>query len=383
MGLREAVEALSNGDGVASQEEVDKLREAFLTEKWNNQQLQENMGLLELAMEEEGWRRFGARMRVELSRPGRLRAIEASRGMYMSNPLIKRAINVKTYYTWGQGVNTIAADETVQSEVIAPMMADEGNKAEWYSHQARLLTHVDRQIEGNLFMSLPTNMLGEVSLRSIPTEEIIDIHAKPGDRQQIWFYRRVWTEEEFDMATGEVNQVQYDELYPDYRYHPAAKPAKIGRYKVNWNAPIIHVRTGGTKLMKFGFPETYAALDWARAYKRFLEDWHTIVKSLAKFAWKRTPPARRLPQRRPSLTLLTRRAANWKSRRMTNFVGDKLERCSWIQPKETCPRSRPAELQLELMMLRLAASWWPGQWTSQTRSCRATWTLATLPLLRR
>jgi hypothetical protein len=296
MGLREAVEALSNGDGVASQEEVDKLREAFLTEKWNNQQLQENMGLLELAMEEEGWRRFGARMRVELSRPGRLRAIEASRGMYMSNPLIKRAINVKTYYTWGQGVNTIAADETVQSEVIAPMMADEGNKAEWYSHQARLLTHVDRQIEGNLFMSLPTNMLGEVSLRSIPTEEIIDIHAKPGDRQQIWFYRRVWTEEEFDMATGEVNQVQYDELYPDYRYHPAAKPAKIGRYKVNWNAPIIHVRTGGTKLMKFGFPETYAALDWARAYKRFLEDWHTIVKSLAKFAWKRSTTGEKIAE---------------------------------------------------------------------------------------
>lgn len=90
------------------------------------------------------------------------------------------------------------------------------------------------------------------------------------------------------MLTGEVATQQYDQLYPDYRYHPSAKPAKIGQYKVNWDAPIIHVRTGGTKHMKFGVPETYAALDWARAYKRFLEDWHTIVKSLAKFAWKRT-----------------------------------------------------------------------------------------------
>lgn len=296
MGLIEAAKVLANGDGIASAEEVNELREALLKEGWNNDQLRENMGLLELAMEEEGWRRFGARMRQELSRPGRLRAIEASRGMYMSNPLIRRAINVKTYYTWGQGVNTIAADDRVQSDVVDPMMADEGNKAEWYSHQARLLTHVDRQIEGNLFMSLPTDMLGNVSLRSVPTEEITDIHCKPGDRQQIWFYRRCWSEEEFDMATGEINMVGYDELYPDYRYHPAAKPAKIGRFKVNWDAPIIHVRTGGTKQMKFGFPETYAALDWARAYKRFLEDWHTIVKSLAKFAWKRSTTGEKLQE---------------------------------------------------------------------------------------
>jgi hypothetical protein len=38
--------------------------------------------------------------------------------------------------------------------------------------------------------------------------------------------------------------------------------------------------------MQFGVPGTYAALDWARAYKKFLEDWHTIVSSLARFAWK-------------------------------------------------------------------------------------------------
>ena len=38
--------------------------------------------------------------------------------------------------------------------------------------------------------------------------------------------------------------------------------------------------------MSFGVPGTYAALDWARAYRKFLEDWHTIVSSLARFAWR-------------------------------------------------------------------------------------------------
>jgi hypothetical protein len=306
MGLKEAVKALSNGDGLASQEEVDDLREALLKEGWNTAQLRENMGLLELVMEDEGWQRFGARMRHEFTRSGLTRMMEASRGMYMANPLIKRAINVKTYYTWGQGVNTVASDDRIQSDVVDPMMADEGNKAEWYSHQARLLTHVDRQIDGNLFMSLPTDMLGNVSLRSIPTDEILDIHTKPGDRQQIWFYRRCWTEEEFDMSTGDVVMQSYDELYPDYRYHPAAKPAKIGNYKVNWDAPIIHLRTGGTKHMKFGVPETYAALDWARAYKRFLEDWHTIVKSLAKFAWKRTTTGEKIAEEKAKFDAMSK-----------------------------------------------------------------------------
>jgi hypothetical protein len=49
-----------------------------------------------------------------------------------------------------------------------------------------------------------------------------------------------------------------------------------------------HVKVGGFRHMRFGIPETYSGLDWARAYKEFLEDWSTIVRSYARFAWKRT-----------------------------------------------------------------------------------------------
>jgi hypothetical protein len=50
------------------------------------------------------------------------------------------------------------------------------------------------------------------------------------------------------------------------------------------------MKVGGLSEMQFGIPETYQALDWARAYKEFLEDWATIVKSLSRFAWKMTVP---------------------------------------------------------------------------------------------
>lgn len=58
--------------------------------------------------------------------------------------------------------------------------------------------------------------------------------------------------------------------------------------------------------MKFGVPETYAALDWARAYKRFLEDWHTIVKSLAKFAWKRTTTGEKMQEEKAKFDAMKR-----------------------------------------------------------------------------
>ncbi|WP_062397869.1 hypothetical protein [Methanogenium cariaci] len=40
--------------------------------------------------------------------------------------------------------------------------------------------------------------------------------------------------------------------------------------------------------MQFGVSEVYAACDWARSYKEFLEDWTTIVKALSQFAHRLT-----------------------------------------------------------------------------------------------
>src|SRR5262249_50712420 len=55
---------------------------------------------------------------------------------------------------------------------------------------------------------------------------------------------------------------------------------------VRWDAPIYHIKTGGFSDMRFGVPEIYAAVDWAKAYKEFLEDWATITRALSRFAWK-------------------------------------------------------------------------------------------------
>jgi hypothetical protein len=221
----------------------------------------------------------------EFSRAGIQTLMEISRAMYMNSPLIRRSVDITTFYTWAQGANFHAKDDRIAKEIVQPTMENRFNKEELYGHQARLLTHVDKIVDGNLFFALFTNERGDVQIRNIPPEEITDIHTKDGDYRFVTYYRRVWTESNLQ-PDGTKSEVQHEELYPDWKYTPKYKPTNIGGIPVNWDAPVIFKKSGGLKRMQFGVPETYAAMDWARAYKKFLEDWHTIVSSLARFSWK-------------------------------------------------------------------------------------------------
>jgi hypothetical protein len=288
--IREAVTGSPGGPGGEERNMREQLRAASLMADV----AQENLARLEDNMDAGEWKRVSFQVEREFTRPGLDDICDLSRAMYLSHPLIKRVVNVTTYYTFGQGVTYKAHDDRVQKEVLDPHLADEGNKRELYSHQARLLTDVDQLVEGNVFMALFTDLEGSVKIRSFPTKQIREIYHKKGDAQSITFYRREWTEQVFDEETAQVKSVQNSGLYPDYLYQPKNKPQKIGRMEVHWDSPIIHKRSGGMKDMQFGIPETYAALDWARAYRKFLENWHTLVASLAKFAWNATTKGSKL-----------------------------------------------------------------------------------------
>jgi hypothetical protein len=261
----------------------------------------ENLQLLEMSMEDEGWRKLGIQAEREFTRRGLDQLIRVSRAMYLSHPLVKRGVNVTTYYTWAQGVTMQAKDQTVQDEIVLPTMDDDANRQELYGYQARILTDVDQMNEGNVFIVMFTNMNGDVSVRSIPTNEITEIMSREGDGRILTYYRRVWSESSMDLRTATPIIRQKEEFYPDWRYHPDNKPDTVAGIKVNWDAPIIHQKTGGLKNMRFGIPETYAAFEWARAYKSFLEDWHTLVNSLSRFAFKATTKGKKIQRLKEKL----------------------------------------------------------------------------------
>lgn len=250
--------------------------------------MKERLAELEFALEDQGWERLVTEGASEFSRDALKRICNLSRLMYLKNPLINRAVSLQAAYVWGQGINIEAKDEAV-NEVVQAFLDDPANLVEFSGHQSRLLKEVDLEVLGNIFFVFFTDPKGAVKVRTIPVDEIVDIICNPEDAKEPWFYRRVWNQRTFDEGRG-VESQQREAYYADWRYNAASRPATINGKDVIFDSPVYHLKVGGMSDMRFGVPETYAALDWASAYKNFLEDWSTIVRSLSRFAWKMTAP---------------------------------------------------------------------------------------------
>ncbi len=265
---------------------IKELEEAVADRDGTLAELSERLADLELALEDEGWTQLATFGGHEFSRAGLRKICSLARLMYLKNPLIKRGVDVQTYYVYGQGVNIRAKDPEV-NDVIQAFLSDSKNEAELTSHQARMEKERDLQIEANLFFVFFTEN-GRVRVRTIPVDEVDEIICNPEDSKEPWYYVRSWSYQQFDAATGISAPQERIAYYPDWHYRPASKDRldKINGHDVMWDTPVYHVTSGGLSRMRFGVSEFYAALDWARAYKEFLENWSTIVKAYARFAWK-------------------------------------------------------------------------------------------------
>lgn len=248
--------------------------------------LEERLAALEFALENEGWQLLTQQAEQEFTRAGLREITDLCRVMYLKNPVIQRGVDVKKLYVWGQGWTVRAADAPIQ-EVIDEFLTDNKNDDAFGGHEARMQLEVELQTDGNLFFCLFVNQIsGRVRIRTIPFDQIRDVVCNPDDAKEPWYYLRVWTEQRFNTETGGTEFEQRTTYYPDWRYDPVAKPDAIGGHPVLWDKPIYHVRVGGYSNWKFGLSEIYDAIDWARAYKEFLEDWASIVRSYRRFAWQ-------------------------------------------------------------------------------------------------
>lgn len=254
--------------------------------------LRERLAELELALEDADWTRLAFDTGREFSRAGLQRIISLSRLMFLKNPLINRAVTLQAIYVWGQGVSIGAKHPDVDA-VVQAFVDDQKNQVELTSHQARVMKEQDLQVEGNIFFVLFSNQFtGRTRIRTIPVDEITEIITDPEDAKSPRYYKRERIPARLDASAGVDTPGGLEVTYhPDWRYQPMATGERldaIGGHPVHWDQPVYHIRVGGLSSMRFGVPETYSGLDWARAYKEFLEDWATIVRAYSKFAFQMT-----------------------------------------------------------------------------------------------
>lgn len=267
----------------------DRNGAASLLEAAEVVEMQERLAALEFALESLDWRLLSAQADQEFSRVGLRDITEFSRIMALKNPLIKRSVAVQRLYVFGQGFN-VRAETPELDEALTTFYDDVRNVAE-LSQQEMASKEVELQVSGNLFFALFVNRLnGRVRLRSIPFEEIEEVICDPDDGKTPWFYRRLWVEHHIDMFSGATSQESMQAFYPDWRYDPISKPPAIGSTPIKWETSICHVKVNGFSHWRFGLSEVYASIDWAKAYKEFLEDWASIVRAYRKFAFQLTQP---------------------------------------------------------------------------------------------
>lgn len=288
MAIREEMAKWLTGINLSEvKETIEALREEARQAEFNEEVLTERMAELELALEDANWMRLMFENENEFTRDGLRKITDLARVMYIKNPLINRAVLVMALYVWAQGV-TVRYKNPVLNKVLQDFWDDEKNRVELTSHQAQMLKQIDYEVEGNIFFVFFTRPSdGRVRVRTLPFDEIAEIVSDPDDAKTTWFYLRRWTEKRLNTATGQSSMKQREAYYPDWKYTPKTKPPKIGSTDVMWDMPVYHVKTGGMSNWKFGVSQVYCAIDWARAYKDFLEDVASLMRAYSRFAWKR------------------------------------------------------------------------------------------------
>jgi hypothetical protein len=253
---------------------------------FNAEALSERMAELELALEDSNWMRMMLDGAQEFSREGLRKISELARMMYIKNPIIKRGVMVKALYIWAQGVSVKYKNPDL-NKVLQDFWDDSKNRAEFTSHQAQMLKQVDLEVDSNIFfVFFPRPTDGRVHVRTLPFDEIVEIISDPEDAKTPWYYVRTWTEKGIAKDGRRINRSR-KACYPDWNYKPVSKKPKISGMEVLWNSPVYHVKIGGMSNWKFGVSRIYAAIDWARAYKEFLEDVASLMRAYSRFAWKR------------------------------------------------------------------------------------------------
>jgi len=278
--------------------------------------LQESLADLELAMDDAGWSKLSMEAEIEFTRAGLGKIAKNARVFAVANPLIKRGLAIRQAYVFGQGVEIrarAAGKETAQQDVNAVIQrwwGEASNQIAVFGPQAQETLERALGTDGNVFIvSFTSPRNGRVLNRTIPFDEIVEVLSNPQDRAEPWFYKREWSTREISESNGRLEERRRVDYYPALGFYPARRPRTIDGHEVHWDSPVLHVKVNHLDTWQFGIGDAYAALSWARAYRDFLADWATLVKSLSQFAWRATTSGRARSQklrealaRRPSVT---------------------------------------------------------------------------------
>jgi hypothetical protein len=250
---------------------------------------EESLNALQLEIENTNYYRlsqFGSEFHMDRRNLNNI--VRLAVWMAIKNPITCRSVNVQADYVFGQGISFVAKHPWVQ-EVVDEFINYRENRKSLTSHTAMLRAEKRQQVYGSIFFILYTNrQTGRVIVRNLSTLDVTDIICDPDDREKEWYVKCSVS------GSDHVTRVVYYPAYGIDEYSGIPVPWVVDpttnsdHGEILWNAPVLHVAYNKLGHEKFALPEVYPQLDWALAYKRFLEDWTSIIRAFARMAMKIT-----------------------------------------------------------------------------------------------
>jgi hypothetical protein len=208
---------------------------------------------------------------------------ELNQQLLAINPLIKRGSNIRVSYIFGELIE-------FQKDTPACRRFREANEDLIFGQEALKEQEAALNTDGNLFHLLD-KATGKVT--RIPLSEITDIAVKPDSQEEKLFFERTWvvtkqaTDTSADVAAGALTETR-KRWYPAPDLDPQWNRRRINGVEVAKGQAILHTTSNKQIGWLYGVPDIQPAVFWAKAYKEFLEANYTLVRALAKFAFKMT-----------------------------------------------------------------------------------------------
>lgn len=240
-------------------------------------------GDIELALANINWRREINMSWLEFSRWGIQQIILISRLYYIKQPLMRRAIDVVAAYVFGRGVEISSTNDTANDVINAFVEANH----DVIGPGALLKRQREKSMDGNLFYALfpDANDSGTIKVRMIDATEVQEIITDPDDADKELYFRRIWTKQVFDLATGQRTTEKGDCWYPGIDNDDPAMPDAFNGVPIMKGIPVYHRKHGGITKWRFGCPEGYPAIEWVKTAASYMQSCATLAKSHAQIAW--------------------------------------------------------------------------------------------------
>ncbi len=216
--------------------------------------------------------------------------IEWARRAYETDAFAKRAVQLKTDFCFGSGIDGPRA-KTAPGEnddpnfaVLSDFWNDPGNQAALFSAPMQAMRSNQLQVDGGLFLLLFVRPGGAVSVRPFGATIVKKIVVDPEDATRPLYYACRVSDYQFDATAGGLKSVDGQSrwvYYRDFRNTDPLRDPLEGQVPVDPDVYMMHVPINCIRDGAFGESELLTSLKWLNAAKMIADDQATISKATA------------------------------------------------------------------------------------------------------